>query len=145
MKRGGKKFVGGFLAVLLVFAVALVAIAQQAPPDTVTIKEALFASPTKPAVQFPHKQHFETLKIDCTTCHHAWQGGKNVWKKGDPVKKCDSCHTNATVENEKSLPPDQLKLNLKNAFHEKCVTCHKDEKKKNPSSKAPIMCNGCHK
>jgi protein-arginine kinase activator protein McsA len=37
-------------------------------------------------VTFNHKQHAETLKIDCVKCHH-------TWKKGETTGKlCVDCH-----------------------------------------------------
>ena len=58
-------------------------------------------------------------------------------EKGDEVQKCEKCHTEPTVQGEMKLPPDQKKLNLKIAFHNKCQTCHKKLKSEKPESKAP--------
>lgn len=145
MKRGGKLIACGFMAALLVLAVTLVVVAaDQQPPESVTIKAGIWPSPTKAAVQYPHKKHAEEMKIACTECHHLMKDGKNVWKQGDPVKKCETCHTEPTIEGEKNLSPDQQKINLKLAYHENCQGCHKAEKKNKPDTKAPIVCTGCH-
>jgi hypothetical protein len=73
-----------------------------------------------------------------------YKDGKNTWKEGDAVQKCDACHTEATIEGEKKLPPDQQKLNLKLAFHNNCIPCHQKLKKETPDTKAPVTCAQCH-
>jgi len=132
------------IVVVVVFSAALIALAATKPPDEITIKPAIWPSPTKGAVTFSHKKHVAELKLACTQCHHIWKDGKNVFKEGDDVKQCDSCHTEATVTGETKLPPDQQKLNLKIAFHKNCQPCHIKTKSENPQSKAPTMCPQCH-
>jgi hypothetical protein len=130
------------LVTLAVFIAAFAVMAQQKPPENITIKE--FPNPTKGPVEFPHLKHNVDSKIACDQCHHKYQDGKNLWKEGDPVEKCNKCHTELTVEGEKKLPPDQQKLNLKLAFHNKCQGCHQKMKKENPNSKAALTCTTCH-
>lgn len=139
----GKSGLCGIVAVLLVLAVAFVVVAAD-QPDMATIKAALWPTPTKAPVQLTHKKHADEYKIACADCHHKYEGGKNVWKEGDPVQKCEACHTEPTIQGEKKLPPDQQKLNLKLAFHENCVGCHQKTKKEKPDTKAPVTCTGCH-
>jgi len=143
MIRGGKITLCGIVAALLVFVAAFAVVAADAP-DTITIKAALWATPTKAPVEFTHKKHAQDYKIACTDCHHKFEGGKNVWKEGDPVQKCEECHTEPTIQGEKKLPPDQQKLNLKIAFHDNCVGCHQKLKKDKPDTTAPVTCTGCH-
>jgi len=143
--RGGKLISCGVIAALFVFAAAFVVIAaDQQTPEKVTIKAALWATPTKAPVELSHKKHSEEYKIACAECHHKFDGGKNVWKQGDPVQKCEACHTEPTIQGEMKLPPDQQKLNLKLAFHNNCVGCHKKLKTDKPDSKVPVTCTGCH-
>ncbi len=144
MRRGTKLLTCISVAAMMVFAAAVLVIAADKVPDMITIKASLWPNPTKAAVEFSHKKHSEEYKIACNQCHHVYQDGKNVWKEGDPVKKCEACHTEATIQGEKKLPPDQQKLNLKIAFHEDCLGCHQKLKKDKPDTKAPVVCAGCH-
>ncbi len=138
-------FTIGFTAAVLILAAAMVVFAaEQTAPDDITIKAGIWTSHTKSAVHLTHKKHAEDYKIACDKCHHVFKDGKNVWKQGDPVQKCEACHNEPTIEGEKKLPPDQQKLNLKIAFHDNCQGCHKEEKKNKPDTKAPITCTGCH-
>jgi hypothetical protein len=113
-------------------------------PDTITLKSTLYQTHTKTPVEFSHKKHAEDYKIACQDCHHVIKDGKNVWNPGDPVQKCQECHNEPTVQGEKKLPKDQQKLNLKLAFHDNCIGCHKKVKKENKQTTAPVTCAGCH-
>lgn len=141
---GGKVISCALAALFFVFAAAFVVVAADKAPDTISIKADLWPNPTKSPVEFTHKTHVEVHKVACTQCHHVYKDGKNTWKEGDPVQKCDKCHTEATIQAEKKLPPDQQKLNLKIAFHENCIPCHQKAKKDKPDSKAPVTCAQCH-
>ncbi|MFH0810505.1 MAG: cytochrome c3 family protein [Pseudomonadota bacterium] len=120
----------GTIALILVaaFVCAMgVASAAQKAPDTISLKGA-----TKGAVEFTHKKHVD-LKTACADCHHVYKDGKNVWKQGDPVQKCDACH--------KTGPKP---IALKDAFHNNCWKgCHVKEKK--AGKPAPTTCTECHK
>ena len=142
--RKGKTFWCLGLAAALMFSVVVLVYAADKGPETTTIKPALWPTPTKAPVQFTHKKHNEEYKVACDQCHHVFKDGKNTWKEGDKVEKCEKCHTEATIQGEKKLPPDQLKLNLKNAYHVNCVGCHQKLKKEKPDTKAPVTCAGCH-
>jgi len=89
---------------------------------------------TKPAVEFSHLKHQKTYKIDCTECHHLYKDGKNTWKQGNKVQKCNGCHKAA----------DQGKiLTLQNGYHKNCKDCH--AKMKNEGKKTgPVICAQCH-
>ena len=100
---------------------------------------------TKGEIQFSHKKHSTDYKGACTDCHHVMKDGKNTWKDGDPVQKCQECHNEPTIQGEKKLAPEQQKLNLKIAFHDNCQGCHKKIKKDKPDTTAPVTCTGCHK
>lgn len=142
MTRGGKSATC-FIALVFLFSVTLLAYAADAP-DVITLKPALWANLTKTPVQFTHKKHAEEYKVACADCHHVYKDGKNVWKQGDAVDKCEKCHTEPTVQGEKKLPPDKQKLNLKLAYHNNCVSCHQKLKKEKPDSKIPVTCAQCH-
>jgi flagellar basal body-associated protein FliL len=147
----GKRLLAVFIVVAFVGAAGLVNLLGAAPaaqkaPDTFDIKSPLWPNPTKTPANFTHKKHTEDYKIACTECHHVYKDGKNVWKQGDPVQKCEACHNEPTITGEMKLPPDKQKLNLKIAFHKNCVTCHQDLKKKDPAkyAKIPVTCAQCH-
>ncbi len=132
------------IAAVFIFSAALLALAAQQAPDEITLKPSIWPSPTKTPVQFSHKKHSQEYKVACTQCHHVYKDGKNTWKEGDEVQKCEKCHTEATIQGEMKLPPDQKKLNLKFAFHTNCQPCHKKLKAEKPDTKAPTTCAGCH-
>jgi Class III cytochrome C family len=142
MTRGGK-IVSCVFATIFMFCASLIVFAAEAP-DEITIKSALWPSPTKTAPQFTHKKHATEHKVACNECHHVYKDGKNVWKEGDQVDKCAKCHDEPTIQAEKKLPPDQQKKNLKLAFHNNCIPCHQKLKKENPATKAPVTCAQCH-
>jgi hypothetical protein len=141
--KQSKWFGYGFVAFVLVLTAAFAVVAADVK-DEFNIKAGIWPTPTKAAVPFTHKKHAEDYKIACTDCHHVFKDGKNVWKEGDPVQKCEACHTNTEVQGEAKLPPEEKKLNLKLAFHNNCQGCHKQLKKDKPDTKAPVTCTGCH-
>ncbi len=100
--------------------------------DTLEIFEtAVFTKHKKSAVVFPHKKHSVDYKIACTECHHNYKDGKQVWKEGDKVAKCGTCHKSPKKNDGKML-------SLYNAFHKNCRDCHKKAKK------GPTKCAQCH-
>ena len=105
-------------------------------PDVIMLENKGYKSDKKGPVKFMHKEHSQQYKIACTECHHEYKDGKNVWKEGDPVKKCSACH------DPKKKQGDAMKL--QNAFHKNCKDCHKEVDKKE-GKKAPYRkCNDCH-
>ena len=129
------------------FLVAGVYATQQAP-ETITMESALFAKHTKTLVTFSHKKHSAEYKLACTECHHTYVEGKNTWKEGDEVKKCDACHSEAKAPTGADAPKlskaEKIKKYYKDAIHENCQSCHKDMKKKDPATGAPTKCTECH-
>ena len=99
--------------------------------DTMMIKDKVFPKHTKPAVKFTHKEHHEKFKVKCADCHHVYKDGKNVWKEGDKVDKCSSCHKTPKKNDGKML-------SMYNAYHKNCKDCHREMKK------GPTKCNDCH-
>jgi hypothetical protein len=73
-------------------------------------------------VTFTHNVH---AKVDCATCHH---------KDAQDPKACTTCHGKDAKGNQPAV---------KDAFHTKCQTCHKDAAAK--GAKAPTKCTECHK
>ncbi len=144
MKKG--KFISCLaVTAAVVLSATLLVFAAQQPPETITIKPSIWNKLSMPPVTFSHKKHVTEDKIACSQCHMVYKDGKNVWKEGDPVEKCEKCHNEPTTKGEFTLPPDKKKLNLKLSFHTLCIGCHRKVKNQKPTANAPIVCNGCHK
>ena len=106
-------------------------------PDEAVICNEGYKTDKKGPVKLSHKKHAEEYKVGCLECHHKYENGKNVLKKGDPIQKCAECHSPLKKEGK------VLKLNL--AYHKNCKTCHKAIMEKDPSKKAPFKkCSDCH-
>ena len=133
MKKGKLTLIMVSLAGLLFLVVGALTAADV--PDDIMISNEGYKSDKKGPVKLSHKKHSADYKVACTDCHHDYQDGKNVWKEGEPVKKCCACH-NPLKKQEKGL-----KLNT--AYHKNCKGCHKKavaDGKKAPHKK----CNECH-
>lgn len=105
-------------------------------PDEVTIENKGYKKDKKGAVHLSHKKHHEEYQVDCTDCHHNYEDGKNVWKEGDPVKKCVDCHD----PNKSEGKIKRLQL----AFHTNCKDCHKEAKKEGKDKPPTTKCTDCH-
>ena len=105
-------------------------------PEQVTIENTGYKKDKKGPVKLAHKKHSAEYKVACTECHHEYKDGKNVWKEGDPVKKCSECHNPKKKEGKV--------LKLQNAYHKNCKSCHKKLVKAG-KGKAPFKkCSQCH-
>jgi len=102
-------------------------------PEEITISNEGYKKDTKGPVIFDHKKHAEDYGIACSDCHHDYQNGQNVWKEGDPVKKCNTCH------NPEKKQGNVDKLNT--AYHNNCKNCHKEQA---PDTAPYKKCEGCH-
>lgn len=106
-------------------------------PDEVKIENEGYKKDKKGPVKLSHKKHSQEFKVGCTDCHHDYKDGKNVWKEGDPVKKCSACHDPETKKGKADK--------LQNAYHKNCKNCHKDMVKEGKAKDAPFKkCNDCH-
>ena len=104
-------------------------------PETIVIDGKSYKKDIKGPVKFNHAKHSKEYGAACTDCHHDYVDGANVWKEGDPVKKCDACHDPLKSEG------NVKKLML--AYHKNCQGCHKE--KANEEIKPPTKkCEGCH-
>ena len=114
-------------------------------PDTITMESKIYKKHTKKPVTFSHKKHAEHEGISCTDCHHVYKDGKNVWKEGDHVDKCEACHTETGKPPKDMKKAEKIKKYHKEALHENCKTCHKKMVDKNSDmGKALKGCTGCH-
>lgn len=115
------------LSVLILFVTA-VALAHHGPA-TITISAA---AKKQPPVEFSHEKHAKIAK-SCDTCHHTQKGLTS--DKETKVVKCTTCH----LDPKKPEIPSMREMSMtKNPFHERCVACHKEQKK------GPVACTGCH-
>ena len=106
------------------------------PPDEVMIENEGYAADKKGPVPLSHKKHAEEYQAACTDCHHEYADGENVWKQGDPVKKCADCHNPVKEEAEG--------LDLKKAFHDNCKNCHKEAVANGNTNAPDKKCTACH-
>ena len=135
-------------ALAAVFFVAGVYAAQQAA-DTMTLQSKVYPKHKKTLVTFSHKKHNVDYKIACTDCHHVIKDGKNVWKEGDEVQKCEACHSGGKPPKAKEGEPklskaEKIKKYHYSAIHENCAGCHKANKKKGMEKPGPTSCTECH-
>ena len=133
MKRGIVSLILVALTGLLFITVG--ALTATDVPDDVTIENEGYKKDKKRPVKLSHKKHNADYKVACTECHHDYQDGKNVWKEGNPVKKCSSCHS--------PLKKVGKTKKLQIAYHKNCKDCHKAVAKE--GKKAPFKkCKECH-
>ena len=93
----------------------------------------VYKSDKKGPVELSHAKHVKEYEAVCTDCHHEYKDGVNVWKEGDAVKKCVSCHDPEKTQDKAAK--------AQMAYHNNCKDCHKNSGKDTaPSSK----CNDCH-
>jgi len=88
----------------------------------------------KPPVFFSHRRH-EERRIACDKCHHVYQGRRNVWRQGQPVKRCPECH---------GFYPKGEQPDIKNALHLQCKGCHLKLRQQGRRA-GPIKCRDCHR
>jgi hypothetical protein len=99
-------------------------------------------------VTFTHKKHNVDYQIACADCHHVYKDGKNAWKEGDAVQKCEACHSQAKPPRAKAGEPglskeEKIKSYHYSAIHENCAGCHKALKKAGKPT-GPVSCKKCH-
>ncbi len=137
MKRGILGLGMCVLTVCLLLIGATFTVAQGPElPDEVAIESEGYAADKKGPVPLSHKKHAEEYQAACTDCHHVYSDGENVWKQGDPVKKCIECHNPVKEEAEG--------LDLKKAFHDNCKGCHKEAVANGNTNAPDRKCTGCH-
>ena len=114
-------------------------------PDTVTMDSQVYTQDTRAPVTFSHKGHAEHKDIGCVDCHHVYEDGKNVWKEGDEVQKCEACHQNTEKPPQGMKKADKIKEYHKEALHANCKDCHKKMiDKESELGQKLKKCTGCH-
>lgn len=148
------------VAFWLVYASA--STADQEVPKMLTMNSKVYNGAglrTMVHLPFSHQKHSATIEQDgydiaCEECHHRYEEGKNVWKEGDKVEKCEVCHKEPvpTKEEKRAARKDAVKERVLikkyhySAVHANCLKCHKDMKKRSAGKSGPVSCNkGCHK
>jgi len=131
MKKGRPMLVLAVFAGLAFLAVGALMAADV--PDDILIENEGYKADIKGPVKLSHKKHSTDYGAVCTDCHHEYDGGKNVWKEGQPVKKCSACHDPQKTEGNVQK--------LQTAYHSNCKDCHKEHQDKNAPYK---KCNDCH-
>ena len=103
--------------------------------DEIIIENQGYVNDRRKPVNLSHKKHSEEYEIACDSCHHVYQEGENIWKQGDPVEKCVTCHD--PVEDQGNV------IKLQSAFHRNCRDCHKEVTQE--GREAPYKkCTDCH-
>ena len=133
------------VATMFLWVSFLPATAPEAP-DEIMIHSKLWAKKKYEDAKLTHKKHATDYNIPCADCHHVYQDGKNVWKEGDKVQRCDECHTCVKTKKElKTASEEEKKLSLYIAFHDNCQGCHKKHNTETKTKDAPTSCSKCHK
>lgn len=130
-----KRFFVAGSCLLAVFCLCLMpafAAMQKAPEGTITLTVPEGAEPTKPSVAFQHKSH---EKLECTGCHHKWDG------KGEILKcKSSGCHDQYPVKKGEN----SYYLSYHAKGKQSCYGCHTALKKEKAAAYGPTSCNKCH-
>ena len=118
---------------------------DNSPPAEIVINNTGYVKDKKGPVKFSHERHVKEHHIACNECHHVYKNGKNVWKEGDPVKKCAECHSPIRKKGQKQK---MMPMDLMHAYHKNCMGCHKKLAKEGKISQAEYKklrrCNTCH-
>ena len=105
-------------------------------PQEILIQGKDYKKDKKGPVKLTHEKHAKDYKIACTECHHEYEGDKNVWKEGQPVKKCSACHDPKKKQGKT--------IKLQNAYHKNCKNCHKALAKEGKKTGPFKKCTKCH-
>ena len=116
-----------FMAVVILFSITDL---PAQPEDILLDHPEVFEKRARPPVMFSHGRHMEAVP-SCKDCHHQYEDGKNVLDEsalteGSEGIKCSSCHASRD------------RIDLQEAFHSQCISCHKEEKT------GPRYCGECH-
>ncbi len=114
-------------------------------PENIDMNSKIYSKHTKGLVTFSHKKHSDNKDIKCLDCHHVYKEGKNTWKEGDPVQKCEECHKETGKPPKDMKKAEKIKKFHKEAIHANCKGCHKKMiDKESEMGKNLRKCTGCH-
>lgn len=122
------------------------------PIGEITI-EPLTDEAKRSEVTFPHAMHFN---YSCQTCHHKWDNKSII--SSCTTSGCHDLDKTPKMENGKPVKDPVLQARYyKKAYHDMCIGCHKEIKKRNKAIEAskaslgeklpptgPTGCNQCH-
>lgn len=112
------------LAILMVFGG--IAVAQE---DIIVVDDSGFEKRIRPAAVFYHEDHNEMAALDCTACHHVYEGEELLEDETSEDSECSECHGNTD---------DPRNLDLVVKYHKRCKGCHEQ------LGKGPVVCSECH-
>ncbi|WP_287126894.1 cytochrome c3 family protein [Desulfobacter sp.] len=118
------------------------------PLGVINIEAPEGVEATRGSVGFPHGLHFQ---FACKSCHHDWDGESEV-------EACSSCHSETEPSGTRNIKDEANQMYYLAAYHNACVTCHRDTDKKRKAAMAqgnidkadlpkaaPVNCKGCHR
>ena len=94
------------------------------------------------SVTFAHATHAMKYKIACIRCHHKLGEGAIAVEK-----TCRDCHANTEMKSfpqAESIPEEKRMDYYFLAIHDQCINCHKEVRKSDEWTKAPVGCWRCH-
>jgi hypothetical protein len=128
----------GLMALILICGPALAAEEQMCIPMGEITLSPLAQEAQRTEVTFPHAVHFS---YSCQQCHHKWD-------RETPIVGCGTsgCHDLAELpkDDQGHVTKDaQLKIRYyKNAYHSKCIGCHKEIKQRNQKAETMQLPGG---
>ena len=100
--------------------------------DRIYLESADYPEKIGSVVIFPHKKHSHEIGVSCYWCHH-----QDL--EGEKPRGCTKCHPTKKGE----LGPDNAPP-TEDAFHERCIGCHRDRNRIDPNLNVAIECTDCH-
>jgi len=117
----------------LAMAMPPATLAADAPGGPITLHAPEGAKTSMPTVTFQHDWH---KALECTACHHKWDGAAEVQKC-----KASGCHDDTSVKRGDRA----YYLAYHKPGEQSCLGCHKTLKKAKAEKYGPTKCKGCHK
>ncbi len=122
--------------------------AKAEPQEEGVIKmdSSIYSKHTKPIVLFTHLKHIKEYKLGCGECHHDDMGEPlSNLTFNSSVKSCDGCHDKPGRKPKGEELSKEAEISYQaEALHTNCIECHRKHNAETGSTKAPVMCNGCH-
>ncbi len=89
--------------------------------------EGMKAKLKRSLVNFPHTKHF--FGASCQDCHHKWEDDGKL--QTCSAAKCHDKVERVKADGRNKPDPDIAILYYKKAYHQQCITCHKETKLQN--------------
>ncbi len=94
------------------------------------------------SVTFSHATHAMNYKIACIQCHHTLEEDAIAVEE-----TCQDCHTNTELKSfpdAESIPEEERMEFYFLAIHDQCINCHREVRKSDEWTSAPVGCWRCH-